>query len=217
MSHVRIKICGVTDPDDVRAAADAGADAVGFNFYPQSPRFADQRTAEELARATPPFVEPVGVFVEASAEEMRTTAQRLGLRSVQWHGDRLPPNDDLSPIRLIVAGRVRGPECLAGIREVVAQRCAAGVPFAAVLIDAHVSGQFGGTGQTAPWDLLAGFDPGVPVILAGGLTPENVGEAIRIVRPYAVDVAGGVESSPGRKDADKMRRFVQAVRAAEGG
>src|SRR5439155_21130983 len=87
--------------------------------------------------------------------------------------------------------------------------------FSAVLIDADVPGQFGGTGRTAPWELLAGFDPGVPVILAGGLTAENVAEAVRVVRPYGVDVASGVESSPGRKDAEKMRRFVAAVRAAE--
>jgi phosphoribosylanthranilate isomerase len=170
-----------------------------------------------LLRATPPFVEPVGVFVQATAEEMTTTATRLGLRAVQWHGDTLPPEEGLTPFPLIVAARVRGPDCLAGIREVVAQRRAAGNPFAAILIDAHVTGQFGGTGQTVPWNLLAGFDPGVPVILAGGLTPQDVGEAIRIVRPYAVDVAGGVEASPGRKDAEKMKRFVEAVRAAEGG
>ena len=155
------------------------------------------------------------MFVEASAAEMRATANDLGLRTVQWHGNTFPPDEDLAPMRLIVAARVRGPECLSGIRAVVAQRREAGVPFAAVLIDAHVPGQFGGTGQTAPWELLVGFDPGVPIILAGGLTPENVAEAIRIVRPYGVDVAGGVESSPGRKDAAKLRRFVVAVRAAD--
>ena len=92
-----------------------------------------------------------------------------------------------------------------------------GAPIAVVLIDAHVPGQFGGTGQTAPWNLLASFDPGVPIMLAGGLTPENVAEAVRIVRPYGVDVASGVESSPGRKDPEKMRRFVEAVRTAETG
>jgi phosphoribosylanthranilate isomerase len=217
MARVRIKICGVTRPDDVRAAADAGADAIGFNFYLRSSRYVDPQTAGDLVRATPPFVEPVGVFVEATAADMRATAARLGLRAVQWHGDGLPPADDLAPVPLVVAARVRGPECLAGIREVVAARQAAGVPFAAVLIDAHVPGQYGGTGQTAPWRLLAGFDPGVPVILAGGLTPENVAEAIRVVRPYGVDVAGGVESSAGRKDTEKLRRFVDAVRAVESG
>jgi phosphoribosylanthranilate isomerase len=209
--RIRIKFCGLTDPDDLRAAADAGADAVGFNFYPQSPRFVDSKTAGPLIQSTPPFIEPVGVFVEATVDEMRATANRLGLRAVQWHGEVLPPNGDLGPLPLYVAARVRCEGCLAGIRNVVTNRRAAGSPIAAVLIDAHVPGQFGGTGQTAPWRLLAGFDPGVPVILAGGLTSENVAEAVRIVRPYGVDVASGVESSPGRKDPEKMRRFVEAV------
>jgi phosphoribosylanthranilate isomerase len=209
--RIRIKICGLTDPADLRAAADAGADAVGFNFYPKSSRFVDPNAAGPLVRSTPPFVEPVGVYVEATADEMRATANRLGLRAVQWHGEGLPPDGDLGQLRLYVAARVRCEGCLESIRNVVASRGAAGSPIAAVLIDAHVPGQFGGTGQTAPWQLLAGFDPGVPVILAGGLTPENVAQAIRIVRPYGVDVASGVESSPGRKDAEKMRRFVEAV------
>jgi phosphoribosylanthranilate isomerase len=215
--RIRIKFCGLTDPDDLRAAADAGADAVGFNFYPQSPRFVDPQKASTLIYATPPFVEPVGVFVEATADAMRTTANRLGLRAVQWHGEGLPPHGDFGPLPLYVAARVRCEGCLAGIRDVVANRRASASPIAAVLIDAHVPGHFGGTGQTAPWQLLAGFDPGVPVILAGGLTSENVAEAIRIVRPYGVDVASGIESAPGRKDAEKMRRFVAAVRAAEAG
>ena len=123
------------------------------------------------------------------------------------------PVGDCGPYPLVVAYRVRGPIDLEAIRADVEPRH----QFAAVLIDAHVPGQFGGTGQTAPWHLLAGFDPGVPVILAGGLTPENVAEAVRIVRPYGVDVASGVESSPGRKDAEKMRRFVDAVRVVEAG
>jgi phosphoribosylanthranilate isomerase len=217
MPRVRIKICGLTHPDDLRAGADAGADAVGFNFYPKSPRFVDPQTAEKLVRLTPPTVEPIGVFVEASIQEMRSVAARLGLRAVQWHGEGQPATGDLGPLPLHVAVRVRCAGCLAGIRELVANRRDTGASIAAVLIDAHVPGQFGGTGQTAPWNLLAGFDPGVPVILAGGLTPENVAEAVRIVRPFGVDVASGVESSPGRKDAGKMRQFVAAVRAAEAG
>jgi phosphoribosylanthranilate isomerase len=212
MARIRIKFCGVTCPDDVRAAADAGSDAVGFNFYPRSSRYVDPRTAETLVRSTPAGVLTVGVFVEATASEMRATATHLGLGEVQWHGDGPAPDGDCGPFPLVVSCRVAGPTDLEAIRVHAARQ-----QLAAVLIDAHVPGQYGGTGQTAPWDLLAGFDPGVPVILAGGLTPENVGEAIRVVRPWGVDVAGGVESSPGRKDAETMRRFVDAVRAAEGG
>ena len=214
---IRVKFCGLTHPDDVGAAADAGADAVGFNFYPQSPRFVDPRSADLLIRVTPPTVEPIGVFVTSTIHEMRSAAVRLRLGAVQWHGEGQPPNGSLGPVLLYVAARVRCLGCLAGIRDLVVSRRESGAPIAVVLIDAHVPGQFGGTGQTVPWNLLAGFDPGVPIMLAGGLTPENVAEAVRIVRPYGVDVASGVESSPGRKDPEKMRRFVEAVRTAETG
>jgi phosphoribosylanthranilate isomerase len=207
MSRVRIKICGITHPDDLRDAADAGADAVGFNFYPKSPRFLTKSIAETLVKETPESVATVGVFVEASAVQMRSAAIQLGLHEVQWHGDGPMSVGDCGPYPLVVAYRVRGPIDLEAIRADVERQ-----QFSAVLIDAHVPGQFGGTGQTAPWHLLDGFDPGVPVILAGGLTPENVAEAVRIVRPWGVDVASGVESLPGRKDAEKLRRFVDAVR-----
>jgi phosphoribosylanthranilate isomerase len=221
--RVRIKICGLTHPDDVLDAVAAGADAIGFNFYPKSSRFIDSRAAGPLIRRVGPFVEPVGVFVEASMAEMRETAVRLGLRAMQWHGAGLAPNEDSFPLQLIAAYRVRNEIDLKAIGRDVRHRWMSGNPLGAVLLDAHVPGQFGGTGRTIPWSLLSGFDPGpplipaggVPVILAGGLTPENVAEAVRIVRPYGVDVASGVESSPGRKDAEKMRRFVQAVRESE--
>jgi phosphoribosylanthranilate isomerase len=209
MPRTRIKFCGFTHPDDVAAAVEAGADALGFNFYPKSPRFVDPQTAGPLVGTTPRGVAAVGVFVQVTVREMRTTAIRLGLHEVQWHGDGPAPEGDCSPFPLVVAYRVRGPADLEMIRANVARH------QSTVLIDAAVPGQYGGTGQTAPWHLFSGFDPGVPLILAGGLTPENVAEAVRIVRPHGVDVASGIESSPGRKDADKMRRFVAAVRSAE--
>jgi phosphoribosylanthranilate isomerase len=210
MPRVRVKICGITHPADLKAAADAGADAVGFNFYPHSPRFVDQRIAGSLVRRTPSGVAPVGVFVNATGREMRATAIRLGLHEVQWHGDASVPDGECAPYPLVVSYRVEGHIDLEAIRAHVATR-----QIGAVMIDARVPGEYGGTGKPAPWQMLAGFDPGVPVILAGGLTPANVAEAIRTVRPWGVDVASGVESSPGRKDADTMRRFVEGVRAAE--
>jgi phosphoribosylanthranilate isomerase len=146
MSSIRIKICGVTTPADARHAADTGADAVGLNFYPKSPRYLAPAAAAPLVRALPPFTAPVGVFVG-------------------------------TPMR---------------------QACAVG--------------QMGGTGHVAPWHLLAGFDVGVPLVLAGGLTPENVADAIAAVRPWGVDVASGVESAPGVKDRDKVERFIRAAR-----
>ncbi|MFO0809350.1 MAG: phosphoribosylanthranilate isomerase [Gemmataceae bacterium] len=209
MERVRVKICGVRTVDDVRVAVEAGADAVGLNFHPPSPRFVDLDTAATVVRSVPPFVEAVGVFVNATSADMQSVAARLGLRSVQWHGDAGPPREEVRPYALVPAYRVQSREDLRTIVDHV--KCS---HFAAVLVDAHVSGEYGGTGHTAPWNLLADFDPGVPLILAGGLTPENVAEAIRLVRPYAVDVASGVESSPGVKDADKVRRFLRAVRSA---
>jgi phosphoribosylanthranilate isomerase len=210
MARVRVKICGITHPADLQAAADAGADAVGFNFYPHSPRYVDQRIAGSLVRRTPSGIAPVGVFVNATGHEMRSTAIRIGLHEVQWHGDAAAPDGDCTPYPLVISYRVAGHIDLEAIKAHVAAR-----QLGAVMIDARVPGEYGGTGTTAPWSLLAGFDPGVPVILAGGLTPENVAEAMSTVRPWGVDVASGVESSPGRKDAEKMRWFVEAVRAVE--
>jgi phosphoribosylanthranilate isomerase len=213
MTSVRIKICGVTTPDDARLAADGGADAVGLNFYPGSPRYLDPQAAAALIRALPPFTAPVGVFVGMPMRQVCALAFQLGLRGVQTYDDR-PPADDPFPFAHIPAFRVKDAEGLEHVRRFVAGMTRIGRPPAAVLIDAHVEGQIGGTGQKAPWHLLCGFDPGVPLILAGGLTPENVAEAITLVRPWGVDVASGVESSPGRKDPDRLVRFIQNARAA---
>jgi phosphoribosylanthranilate isomerase len=213
MSRIRVKICGVTTVNDVRLAADAGADAIGLNFHEASPRFLDPHAAAPLIRALPPFLGAVGVFVEQPVRRMCALAYQLGLQAVQWVG-REPPLDDTYPFGLIAAFRVQEATDLDAIRRHVDCMRTAGRTPAAVLIDALVPGQYGGTGRTAPWELLAGFDPGVPLILAGGLTPENVADAIRVVRPYGVDVASGVESSPGRKDPIKVRQFVEAVRGA---
>lgn len=213
MSQVRVKICGVTTPDDIRMVAEAGADAIGFNFYSQSPRYVDPRNAAPLLRAVPPMFDAVGVFVGLKTRQVCALAYQLGLRCIQCFGD-LGDLEDSYPFRRIAAFRVKDRAGLEEIERYLDKCQAAGAMPAAVLVDAHVDGQLGGTGQTAPWQLLAEFHPPVPLILAGGLTPENVCEAIRIVRPFAVDVASGVESSPGRKDPDKVRRFIEAARRA---
>jgi phosphoribosylanthranilate isomerase len=205
---VRIKICGVTTPDDARFAADAGADAVGLNFYPKSPRFVTPARAAALVRALPPFTAPVGVFVGMPLRQVCAVAFQLGLRGVQTY-DEQPPADDPFPFAHVPAFRVKDAVGLDLVRRFVAARRPA-----AVLIDSLVEGQMGGTGHVAPWELLRGFDPGVPLVLAGGLTPENVAGAVAVVRPWGVDVASGVEVAPGVKDRDKVLRFVKAVRDA---
>jgi phosphoribosylanthranilate isomerase len=212
---MRIKICGVTTPEDACLAAELGADAVGLNFYPQSPRYVTEEGARQILRVLPPFTEPVGLFVNDPLTQACQFLTRLGgVRLLQWHGNHELSIDNISPFRLIPAFSVREADSLFVIAMHLdtCRRCNE-LP-AAILLDGHAPGQFGGTGQVAPWDLLADFRPSVPVILAGGLTPENVGEAVRLVRPFAVDVASGVESAPGKKDPDKLRRFIENARAA---
>jgi phosphoribosylanthranilate isomerase len=215
MPSIRIKICGVTTPEDARFAAEAGADAVGLNFYPKSPRYLSPDMAAKIVRALPPFTAPVGVFVSAQMRQICAISYQLGLRSVQSYDDK-PPTEDPFPFAHIAAFRIKDESDLRLIRNYVEAAQALGRKPAAVLIDSRVDGHMGGTGQVAPWSVLAGFDPGVPLILAGGLTPNNVLEAITLVRPWGVDVASGVELSPGRKDPLKVAQFIQAVRKFEG-
>lgn len=210
---VRIKICGVTTPADARFAADCGADAVGLNFYPKSPRYVAPQLAAELVRSLPAFTAPVGVFVGMPLRQVCAVAYQLGLRGVQTYNET-PPDEDTFPFAHIPAFRVKDEVGLEHVRAFVLAATKFGRAPAAVLIDSHVEGAMGGTGHRAPWHLLEGFDAGVPLILAGGLTPENVAEAISRVRPWGVDVASGIESAPGVKDSDKVARFVKNARTA---
>ncbi|HEV3437056.1 MAG TPA: phosphoribosylanthranilate isomerase [Gemmata sp.] len=215
MASIRIKICGVTTPEDARFAAEAGADAVGLNFYPSSPRYLTPRRAAEIVRALPPFTAPVGVFVGMPMRQVCAVSYQLGLRSIQTY-DNNPPTEDPFPFAHIPAFRVKDSSELNHIRQFVEAATALGRRPAAILIDSRVEGQIGGSGHVAPWSLLAGFDTGVPLILAGGLTPENVADAIAIVRPWGVDVASGVELSPGLKDPAKVAAFIRAARKVGG-
>jgi indole-3-glycerol phosphate synthase/phosphoribosylanthranilate isomerase len=206
--RVAVKICGLTSVDDARAAVAAGADAIGLVFWPKSSRAVTVAQARSIASALPPFVTRVGVFVDASAEEMNGTAEAVGLDVLQLHGDEQP---DLLPHlsrRSVKALRVgEGFDAHA----VEPWRAASGV-----LLDVKVAGSPGGTGQSFEWELAVPARDRTPYLaLAGGLHPANVGEAIRVLRPDAVDVSSGVESAPGRKDPAAMRAFVKAVREAE--
>jgi len=214
----RIKICGITNVDDVRAAIDAGADAIGLNFYEGSPRCVTEEQAREIIAAVRAETVYVGVFVDKPAAEVNRMAREVGLSWVQLHGHETPEaltavSDDFNIIR-VRRLEARG---VAAISEDLAACRVAGRGPTAVLIDAASPGHYGGTGHTVSWAGLADYRQwlgSTELILAGGLTPENVGQAVRIVRPTAVDVASGVESEKGRKDPAKMHAFVEAARQA---
>ncbi|MCI0332932.1 MAG: phosphoribosylanthranilate isomerase [Planctomycetes bacterium] len=214
----RIKICGITNLDDARAAADAGADAIGFNFFSKSRRFVDPQRARQIVEQTPAGVLTVGVFVNSDAKQIVETVEQVGFHAVQLHGDEPPLLVAQLPsqIRIVRAYRCGrdGLKPLANYLEECRQR--GRMPDAA-LIDADAGTDFGGSGQLADWALIQhereSLD-GLPLILAGGLTPDNVAAAIAAVSPDGVDVASGVEQEPGRKDAALIARFVAAARAA---
>jgi phosphoribosylanthranilate isomerase len=213
-SHVRVKICGITSEADARQAVLLGADAVGLNFYPQSPRWISVEAAVPILHALPPFVEAVGVFVDQPLREVFPLLNQLGrLRTVQMHGT-IREVCDAYPFHFIPAFAVKDQQSLTEVRRYLETCLRLGKLPSAVLIDGHAPGQHGGTGRNPPWELFRDVAWEVPLILAGGLTPKNVAEAVRIVQPYAVDVASGVEVSPGKKDQEKMRRFIESVRAA---
>ena len=213
MFRIYVKICGITNEADADLAATLEADAVGLNFYAASPRWIPKGAAQGVVRNLPASVEPIALFVNESAAFIEEQLQSLpGIRTVQWHAER---SVFLAPVgfQKIPAFPVENESDLVAINHYVAAARLRGTLPQAILIDARAQGLQGGTGRTVPWHLLADFKPGVPLILAGGLTPENVAEAIRLVRPYGVDVASGVESYPGVKDPEKLRRFMAAARA----
>jgi phosphoribosylanthranilate isomerase len=213
----RIKICGITNVDDARAVAAAGADAVGLNFYPESPRCVDPEQARQIVDALPDELVKVGLFVNAPREEVCRTFDRLGLDLIQLHGDELPEFLTRLGDRPVIRAFRLGQSGLDPLHRYLDDcRRLECVPRL-VLVDAWVKENYGGTGQVADWQVIKEFPAGKacpPLVLAGGLTPENVAEAIRTVRPAAVDTASGVESSPGRKDPEAVEAFVSAGRRA---
>jgi phosphoribosylanthranilate isomerase len=202
---VRVKICGITRVEDALGAAAAGADALGFNLWPGSRRHLPVQAVRAIVARLPPFVTPVGLFVDQPPDEVARLAAAAGVAAIQLHGDEPPEQCRGHALPVLKAFRVAGPADLLPI----ARYLEAGI--SAVLLDGSAEG-FGGTGQRFDWALAGQVPGGRPLVLAGGLTPANVAEAVRAVRPWAVDVASGVESSPGVKDADKVARFVRAAK-----
>jgi phosphoribosylanthranilate isomerase len=201
----RVKICGVTNAKDALAAVEAGAHALGFMFYDQSPRCIQPAEAAKIIRELPPFVAKVGVFVNPSEELVRRAVSECGVDTLQFHGDESREFCRKFGLKGIKAFRVRDEESLRLMTEYDQE---------AWLLDTYVPGKLGGTGERFNWELACqAVRLGRAVILAGGLTPENVAIAVRQVRPFAVDVSSGVESVPGRKDHHKLRDFIAATRA----
>jgi phosphoribosylanthranilate isomerase len=203
VSAVRVKICGLTRPEDVTACVQAGADAVGFVFAPRSKRFVSAERAAPLVRAVPAFVCRVGLFMNATTDEVRRTLERVPLNLLQFHGDEPPAYCEQFDRPYIKAVSMAADTDWRAVLE--AHRRAAGF-----LLDSHAPGGLGGTGAVFDWDTIPALD--APLVLAGGLTCENVAEAVRRVRPWAVDVSSGVEDAPGIKNAAKIRQFISEAK-----
>lgn len=203
---VKVKICGITNLDDALAAVDAGADALGFVFYEGSPRCVTPATVKDVLRRLPPFVTAVGLFVDAPEAAVREVLEQCHLHVLQFHGAESSEYCRKFQGSVIKAFRVRDETSLEALSEYA---------VAGTLLDSYAPGQAGGTGARFNWDLAVRAKARCGrLILAGGLTPANVAEAVRQVRPYAVDVSSGVESVPGRKDVAKLKAFVRAAKAA---
>ena len=203
---VKVKICGITNPEDASAAADFGADALGFIFFKESPRFIAPKDAAKIIRKLPSFAATVGVFVNEKPEEIEKIIAMTGIDIVQLHGQEPPEMCNLSR-RIIKGIRVKSLESLDPILNYKDR-------VSAFLLDTFTPDVFGGTGQIFNWEIAVEAKHFSRIILAGGLTPENIADAVKRVRPYAVDVSSGVESAKGKKDHKKLKLFIERAKGA---
>jgi phosphoribosylanthranilate isomerase len=204
---IKIKVCGITNAEDALAAAEAGADALGFIFYEKSPRYILPSMASRIIADLPPFITPVGVFVNESLATVQSIMDTCGLAMAQLHGDENASYCRELSRPAMKALRLKDRASLLALAEYGGRSAVRGF-----VLDAFSEFAYGGTGQRTDWALAAEVARGATVLLAGGLTAENVTEAIRTVRPYGVDVSSGVESAPGKKDHAKVRAFLETVR-----
>ena|SRR3989338_1728644 len=214
----QVKICGITNLEDAIYAADCGADVLGFIFYPKSPRFIEKTKTKEIISKLPPFITTVGVFVNHKIDDVINTVRECNLNIVQLHGDESPDYCSKIPlsspfnkggvggIKVIKAIRVRDEDSLKKMADCRVD---------AFLLDSHSENSYGGTGKIFSWDLAIKAKGYGRIILSGGLTPDNVKEAIEKVKPYGVDVSSGVEEKAGKKDEEKVREFIKRVRSLE--
>jgi len=199
---VKVKVCGITSLKDAEKAVELGVDALGFNFYPKSPRFITKVRARDIIRMLPPFVTPVGIFVNETMDKIMEFMYFSGVRVLQLHGEETPEFCMRMSRPVIKAIRVAGPESIRGLPR---------YPVMAFLLDSATEA-YGGSGQSFDWNLAVEAKKFGKIILSGGLNPENVAEAIEKVRPYAVDVCSGVESEPGIKDHAKLKIFIEKIK-----
>lgn len=207
---MKVKICGITNLEDARAAIEAGADLLGFNFYRRSTRYIEPEVARSIVeqiRSGGRQPRLIGVFVNSSAFEIQAILREVDLDQAQLHGD-----ESVAMLAQVTGFKAIRPQSLDEAENQSKTYAVENEP--ALLIDAYRAGEYGGTGQTGDWSLAATIAKQYPILLAGGLTPDNVADAIRQVQPWGVDVASGVEASPGKKDAAKMRAFVTAARSS---
>lgn len=204
---MKIKICGITNREDAEVAVAAGADALGFVMYRKSPRWVEPAVARSIIAGLPPFVPAVGVFVNEEAESVRALMDECGFALAQLHGDESVLYCQNLSRPALKAIRLKDRATFLALAEFQGRANVRGV-----LIDAFSDQAYGGTGQTTDWTLAEEAARSIPIILAGGLSPANVAGAIRMVRPYGVDVSSGVEESPGKKDHHKLKAFIEAAR-----
>ena len=205
---MKVKICGITNLEDAQAAIEAGADLLGFNFYRKSARYIEPVTARSIVaqiRSGARVPQVIGVFVNAAALEIQSIMREVDLDQAQLHGD-----ESVELLKQIKGFKAIRPQSLEEAEKQAKTYAVMNEP--ALLIDAYRTGEYGGTGQTGDWSIAATMAQQYPILLAGGLTPDNVTDAIRQVQPWGVDVASGVESAPGKKDATKMKMFIARAR-----
>lgn len=203
---IKVKICGITNVDDAKAAARFGADAIGMIFYEKSPRFVSENKAKEIISHLPPLIVRVGVFVNPSRELVRQRIDSLNLDRVQFHGEESPAFCEEFGSRVIKAIQVKNMDSLSILKK---------YPANTFLLDTYHKDLYGGTGQTFDWRLAVKAKDYGRLILSGGLSPENISQAIRSVAPYGVDISSGVEETPGKKDHSKIKRLMEIIRQEE--
>ncbi len=208
--NLKVKICGITNVEDALAAVEAGADAIGFVFHHASPRRVTSDVVKRIVAQLPPFVLPVGVFVNEDIKIVRDLMDDCGLAIAQLHGEEVAAYCDLLGRPVLKAIRLKDRGSLLSLAEYKGRSRVRGF-----VLDAFSAVSYGGTGQVTDWSLAAEAAKAAPVVLAGGLTPANVVEAVQKVRPYGVDVSSGVESRPGRKDHEKIRAFIKAAKLVQ--